>query len=410
MVIRALVVAGAIVAPVAARAQQERPSVTDSAPAQPTRSGRVHVVLPGETLWSLSQRYLGDGHRWEEIVSLNRDVVSSARRLEAGTTLAIPGERAGALPSKVANGVAAIPADGAGDDFFAPYAGRTVFYGVKQSATARAASVAEGNRTMSGASASARDTRSRGAHPSDGRSSDALSREVMGAPWIGGDDEVAGAGAVTRRLESMAIVAPRGANELHLYDRVAVRAPRALLSAVGSELLAVVATPLDGGGVAMIPVGAVRLVSAEAAAGEHVARVVAKYGRMEEGVLLVPFPQAAFPRDSALALAAASQRRQDGAERRAVDGAIRSVMDGALLPTLQHVVLVDVDGAADVRSGDAVTFYRDGGSRVERRASDVIARGTVLRASARGASVLIVQQSQPALGVGTPLRIELVAR
>lgn len=411
VLVRTLVVTGAMVAPVAAGAQQERHAAVASAAQRPAaRPGRVHLVLPGETLWSLAQRYLGDGHRWKEIVALNRNRVSSARALEAGTTLSIPDRGTVALPSNVANGVAAMPAGGVAVDSRSPFEGRTVFFAARRSSLAGAAS----NSSADSAPGTRHVAASPDASPASavGSTRPSLAREIVGAPWIAADDDVVGAGAVTRRLEIMAIVAQEGAQELHLYDRVAVRMPRAVRPVVGRELLAVSTTRVDGVGLAIIPVGAVRLTALDTAAVESVAlaRVIAKYGSMEEGVLLVPFPEGGAGRTALTSTDGPANRDGAGGAPMRANGTIVSVMDGALLPTLQHVVLVDVGDGAGARSGAVVTFYRDEASRAEGRATDAIARGTVLRASARGASVLIVQQSQPALREGTPLRIEPASR
>ncbi len=415
--IRTLVVAGALVAPVATGAQQTRPGAVPGAPTRSARGERVHLVLPGETLWSLATRYLGDGHRWEEIVALNRAVVSSARSLEAGTTLRIPAAgagrtsapaaRAGALPATVANGVSALPARRAGDDGFARFAGRTVFFAERRSAIGSDANVAGGARPV-GSADPVGSGRSGGTMAGTAR--DALVRELIGAPWVAADEEMAGAGRVTHRLEEMAIASGDDARELHLYDRVALRAPRSARASVGSDLLAVVMRRLDGVGLVAIPVGVVRVTQAESADGEAFGRVIAKYGSVEEGVLLVPFPAssvAAVPPDGTASASTTGGGRGDLA---GIDGEVLTVMDGALLPTLQHFVLVDAGSGRGVRSGDAVTFFADEASRARGRATDVVARGTVLRASAGGASVLIVQQAQPALRVGTVLRIQTTSR
>jgi LysM repeat protein len=39
------------------------------------RSGRVHVVQPGDTLWDLAEQHLGDGGQWRRIARLNYDRV-----------------------------------------------------------------------------------------------------------------------------------------------------------------------------------------------------------------------------------------------------------------------------------------------------------------------------------------------
>lgn len=47
----------------------------DEAGRSTEESGPVHVVRRGETLWSIAERHLGDGARYEEVARLNYDVV-----------------------------------------------------------------------------------------------------------------------------------------------------------------------------------------------------------------------------------------------------------------------------------------------------------------------------------------------
>jgi hypothetical protein len=70
------ILAGALVAPAPLHAQAD--------------TLRTHVVQRGETLWSLAATYLGNGHRWREIVALNQALIRSAQDLPVGATIRIP--------------------------------------------------------------------------------------------------------------------------------------------------------------------------------------------------------------------------------------------------------------------------------------------------------------------------------
>ena len=58
----------------------------------PTRVARPRYdVAPGDDLWSIAERVLGDGRRWRELKQANPDVLADpTRQLAAGTTLALP--------------------------------------------------------------------------------------------------------------------------------------------------------------------------------------------------------------------------------------------------------------------------------------------------------------------------------
>ena len=52
--------------------------------------GRIHRVQAKETLWSLSERYYGDGNHWRKILVANRKRLSDAKELPVGMILIIP--------------------------------------------------------------------------------------------------------------------------------------------------------------------------------------------------------------------------------------------------------------------------------------------------------------------------------
>lgn len=60
-------------------------------PAAPSAAQRSVTVRPGDTLWAIAARELGDGSRHKELAKLNG--IRDPRRLAVGTTLKLPGRR-----------------------------------------------------------------------------------------------------------------------------------------------------------------------------------------------------------------------------------------------------------------------------------------------------------------------------
>ncbi|MCB1105567.1 MAG: LysM peptidoglycan-binding domain-containing protein [Opitutaceae bacterium] len=80
---------------VAPEVRDEAPALRETAPPtrpQPTAQpgGRRHVVVKGDTLFSLAQRYYNDRSRWRDIYNANRDVMPNENSLSIGMNLSIP--------------------------------------------------------------------------------------------------------------------------------------------------------------------------------------------------------------------------------------------------------------------------------------------------------------------------------
>lgn len=100
----------------AATATPSRPGVEDaSTPSEPGEY-RVH---PGDTLWSIAGRELGDPHRWPEIARLSASIVQTGGvrlvdpdLIQPGWTLVVPGESVdlGPVPVLAVSGATAVAA------------------------------------------------------------------------------------------------------------------------------------------------------------------------------------------------------------------------------------------------------------------------------------------------------------
>lgn len=61
-------------------------------PTRPVEKPKIktHTVVRGDTLWHIAKRYLGNGARWKEIYSLNKDKIKNPNLIYLGQVFRIP--------------------------------------------------------------------------------------------------------------------------------------------------------------------------------------------------------------------------------------------------------------------------------------------------------------------------------
>lgn len=83
--------AGVLVEHTAPTKRVVKHKVTGVAEREVERETVAHTVRPGESLWGIAERHLGDGSRYKEIVDLNRDLLGARPSfLEPGWVLQLP--------------------------------------------------------------------------------------------------------------------------------------------------------------------------------------------------------------------------------------------------------------------------------------------------------------------------------
>jgi len=397
---------------------------------------RVHVVRAGETLWRIATNELGDGHRWRELVRLNSRI-RSERSLPVGMRLVLPRGRRGAgragagtaAGESAARTAASGPATRAARAPGAPGAAAptsppsrageaaptlvtadslstpTIFAAAARSrrldgsreggrgGALKGASSAEPVGTMTPAASRAQVAEGgAGVQSAASVGADAIARETLVAPWFDDADVVARGGRVLRRLDPPALERSIEHRTLHLFDRVQLVAPSGAPAVERAAFLVVeVGAPVADLGRLVTPVGIIHVTRSPDGASPAEGVVTAAFCALAEGGALVPMVSAG----------AAAEVGERSERLDPVEGRVVAVVGGAALPTLQHVVMLDVGAARGLRTGDAVTFLTDDRGA----AGQEIARGVVLRVTARSASALIIRQSQPLLREGVRARV-----
>jgi nucleoid-associated protein YgaU len=70
---------------------EPKPTMNYERPASNNQqSSRIHVVLKGDTLSKIAEKYYGSPRSWQKIVAANRDNLPDPNRLTPGSRLVIP--------------------------------------------------------------------------------------------------------------------------------------------------------------------------------------------------------------------------------------------------------------------------------------------------------------------------------
>jgi hypothetical protein len=145
-----------------------------------------------------------------------------------------------------------------------------------------------------------------------------------------------------------------------------------------------------------VPTGILRVEQSGVAGEAAVARVIKQFGPIQTSDALIPFVPLA---------------QQQGGVLSPVSGGLTSRVIwshyGAVLPSIQSTVIIDVGSQADVRLGDIFTLLRP---RTQHESGvwlpeKEIARGRVVRVTPQGATLLIIDQTEPAVRVGVTARL-----
>ncbi len=220
--------------------------------------------------------------------------------------------------------------------------------------------------------------------------------EYYSAPWLENVGGPGGTGRIVRttKLSSMGISEERAFFQHN--ENVYIVPPAGGSSAVGQRYLAFrLGNAVGVDGQVMVPTGILRIEKAGAAGDAPIARVTNQYDHVT-------------PSDRLIALAPLGP--QGTAAPAVVSNGVVSkvtwVEHGAALPTLQSYAIIDA-GSAGARMGDIFTIMRPRMQAVDGTwlAEKEIARGRVVKVSAKGSTILIIKQTEPAISVGAVARL-----
>lgn len=323
-----------------------------------------HTVQPGETLWGLAERYLGDPFLWPQIYRLNTDVVEDPHWI-------FPGE---VLRLVAAEGVAAVPEAPPGTQTAAaPAAGE---YDLPAFAQRRQALQAGALRTAA---------------------EEAYHRlrpgEYHSSIWLTEGAELS-AGRMLGAVTPPQIGYIREGSPAPLYGRVGVAAPDGGSYAIGDTLLVFQRDiGVRGFGDLVVPTGLVRVT--DRSDQQHLAEVIAVYGAIRYGQEVIP--AAGFDPGPKAAPVPVTDSLQ---------GAVLGTQQTRLLTEPMSRLLINVGREQGVAPGDVFQLMRVPGPRPSAAFSeaDLMAEGQVVRVGARSATLLLTRILSPSIAAGSIAR------
>jgi LysM repeat protein len=356
----------------------------DSTQSQPAPGG-THTVKKGDTLWDIAHQYLNDPFLWPEIYRINTDVVEDPHWIYPNEVLKLPANTVATtggteVTTVVDDRMSPMPTNSLVE---APRAtGSTVF---SLSASRRVATV-----SRFGASATAFP------HPA------VRVGETFAAPWL---DRVNGPndqGTIVGSAEIPGIANRSPRSRMLNEERAYITLPKDIVPARGDHYLAFRLGPvLENGSQMVEPTGVVEVERAENGDASTV-RIITQYSNVEAGQGIIPIDH------FTLGNAARPAPLMLGTEGRVV-----FIAQNSVLPSLQSYVVIDVTAKDGAKIGDQYTLYvprrqvlvKGRGDQMATVPEERIALGQVVKVTDRGTTLMLVDQQNPAVKLGTKARL-----
>jgi hypothetical protein len=379
--------AGMTIAPDALVAQDPTPPTPPPpVPAAADNTG-THLVRPGDTLWEIARIYLGDPFLWPEIYRVNTAVIEDPHWIFPGEALTIP-EGVGQPPVIVAEVPEEEPAQ--------PVTPLTEQQ-TPTTVTFMPTEVSTGPTVFGQRLQRQRATPNLGAIQEQPRTA-VRAGEFRAAPWVDRDGGPTRTGRVVSTTQIAGVAAASERNRYHHQERIYVLPPDGIVPARGDRFLTFRLGPeLHGLGQVAVPTGIVEIE--EAYTGDRVAsvaRIVRQFDEIKQHDGLV----AMEPFDMEVGVYPVST--QTG-----ISGHVAWIQEEPVLPTLQRYLVLDASSRDGIRLGDQVTLVRPERENPEGviLPEQEIAVAQVVRVTPFGVTAIIVDQTQPAIKVGTLARV-----
>jgi len=356
----------------------------DSTQSQPAPGG-THTVKKGDTLWDIAKQYLNDPFLWPEVYRINTDVVEDPHWIYPNEVLKLP---ANTVATNTGTEVTTVV-----DDRMSPMPktdlteaprtrGATVF---SLSASRRVATV-----SRFGASATAFP------HPA------VRVGETFAAPWLDRENGPADQGTIVGSAEISGIATTTPRSRMLNEERAYITLPKDIVPSRGDRYLAFQLGPvLENGSQMVEPTGVVEVERAESGDASTV-RIITQYSNVEAGQGIIPIDRFTLGNDA-----------RPAPLMLGTEGTVVFIAQNSVLPSVQSYVVIDVTAKDGAKVGDQYTLYAPRHKMLVKGRGDMeatvpeerIALGQVVKVTDRGTTLIIVDQQNPAVKVGTRARL-----
>jgi LysM repeat protein len=356
----------------------------DSTQSQPAPGG-THTVKKGDTLWDIAHQYLNDPFLWPEIYRINTDVVEDPHWIYPNEVLKLPANTVATTGGTEVTTVV--------DDRMSPMPSTSLVQAPRATgATVFSVSASRRVATVSrfGASATAFP------HPA------VRVGETFAAPWLDREHGPNDQGTIVGSAEVPGIATRTPRSRMLNEERAYITLPKDIVPARGDRYLAFQLGPvLENGSQMVEPTGVVEVERAETGDASTV-RIITQYSNVEAGQGIIPIDRFTLGNDA-----------RPAPLMLGTEGNVVFIAQNSVLPSIQSYVVIDVTAKDGAKIGDQYTLYvprrkvlvKGRGEQMATVPEERIALGQVVKVTDRGTTLLLVDQQNPSVKLGTKARL-----
>jgi hypothetical protein len=226
--------------------------------------------------------------------------------------------------------------------------------------------------------------------------------ETFAAPWLDRPNGPSQQGTIVGSAELSGIATTTPRTRMLNEERAYITLPKDIVPARGDRYLAFMPGPvLEDGSQMMEPTGVVEVERAENGDASTV-RIITQYGNVEAGQGIIPLDHFTLGNDA-----------RPAPLMLGTEGKVVFISDHSVLPSVQTYVVIDVTAKDGAKVGDQYTLYvprrsvlvKGRGDQMATVPEERVALGQVVKVTDRGTTLMLVDQQNPSVKLGTKARL-----